>query len=207
MVALEKDIAFSHEHSIFEGISGVGAIILNSRHEILVGVENKSKSSSERIAGQLSIPLETLKPFEQKGNRRALQLASLSEIATDKYVDDWRRQLEQVQEDLVIKMNNNGVKAAIFVYHWTGAPDAMPFEPSCSEEFGDLQWLSLENMYKTGQVRPFADVALREASTKGLLNGHNSVPLGFKNYVPSRYYNFRELHADATISTSSQSRE
>jgi len=206
MVAIEKDRAFSQEHSPFEGISGVGAIILNSRHEILVGVENKSKSSSERTAGQLSIPLETLKPFEQRGNRRALQLASLSEIATDKHVDDWRRQLEQVQEDLVVKMNNNGVKAAIFVYHWIGDPDAMPFEPSCSEEFGDLQWLSLENMYKTGQVRPFADVALREASTKGLLNGHNSVPLGFKNYVPSRYYDFRELHADVTISTSSQNR-
>lgn len=206
MVALEKDIAFSQEHSPFEGISGVGAIVLNSRHEILVGVENKSKSSSERTAGQLSIPLETLKPFEQRGNRRALQLASLSEIATDKYVDDWRRQLEQVQEDLVVTMNNAGVKAAIFVYHWTGDPDVMPFESSCSEEFGSLRWLSLENIYKTGQVRPFADVALREASTQGLLNGHNSVPLGFKNYVPSRYSNFRELHADVAIVTSSQNR-
>ena len=206
MVALEKDIAFSQEHSPFEGISGVGAIILNSRHEILVGVEKKSKSSSERTAGQLSIPLETLKPFEQRGNRRALQLASLSEIATDKHIEDWRSQLEQVQEDLVITMNNAGVKAAIFVYHWTGEPEAMPFESSCSEEFGGLRWLSLEDMYKTGQVRPFADVALKEANSKGLLNGRNSVPLGFKNYVPSRYYNFRELHADVTISTSSQNR-
>jgi len=206
MVALEKDFAFPQEHSPFEGISGVGAIILNSRHEILVGVENKSKSSSERKAGQLSIPLETLKSFEQKGNRRALQLASLSEIATDKHVEDWRRQLEEVQEDLVVTMNNAGVKAAIFVYHWTGEPEAMPFESSCSEEFGGLRWLSLEDMYKTGQVRPFADVALREADTKGLLNGHNSVPLGFKNYVPSRYNNFRELHADVTIVNSSQNR-
>lgn len=192
----ERKIGAYEENERFANIRGVGAIILNSNGEILVGREMLAKRNHNRQVGQLSIPLETVKPYERR-NRNALILASLSEIVTDNCIENVRKGLREVTVDGPVYLGENGVSGALSVFHWTLNPEEMPFIPSVPEEFSELQWMQPQEVVQSERLRPYASILIRYAENAGLLNGAEDREIPILNkYRPNQYSEVRELYPD-----------
>lgn len=187
---------FDPPKDAFKNTRGVGTIVMNANHEILVGTEKLAKRDHARQVGEISIPLETFKSFE-RGNMNAVRLAALSEITTEENIDDLRKNLREAALQGPVPLGENGIEGALAVFHWVGDPSEMPFIPSVPGEFGDLQWMQPGVVISLSNVRSYAELLIRYADDKGLLNGlsNRPVPLLEKLNV-SRYSAIRDDKVD-----------
>lgn len=192
----ERLIDIGKEIGEFANIRGVGTIIVNPNGEILVGKEMLAKKNHKRQVGQLSIPLETVKPYERK-NKNALLLASLTEIVTDDCIDVVRKGLREVTIDGPIYLEEGEVSGALSVFHWVLDSDEMPFIPSVPEEFGELRWMDPQQVMESEKLRPYAATLIKYAEVKGFLNGveDREIPI-LSKYSPNQYSAVRELYPD-----------
>lgn len=178
-------------------VRGVGAVVLNERSELLVGREGLAKREHQRAVGQISIPLETLKPFERK-NVNALKLAAISEIVTNSNIKLLSDSLKEVGLTSPLTLNEAGVEGVGVVLRWTGGADEMPFIPSVPEEFSNLRWMTLDKFYDlNSNIRPFARTIVERVSEFGLLEKpeHYDLPI-LKKLRPNQYAAVRDLYAD-----------
>lgn len=183
---------FEPPKDAFINSRGVGTIVMNANHEILIGTEFLAKRDHERHVGALSIPLETFKPFE-RNNPNAVRLAALSEITTPNNIDRLKMYLKEAALQGPVKLGEGGIEGALAVFHWTGDPEEMPFEPAVPGEFGNLQWMEPGVAITLPNLRPYADVMIRYADDKGLLNGLSNRPVPLLNkWNVARYTAIRE---------------
>jgi len=167
---------YCQDISELSGIRGIGTLVLNENHEILVGKEFLAKREHQRQSGQTSIPLETLKRDEVR-NINAIRLAGLSEITTAENIELLRQFLREAAFNGPILMGESGILGALSVLHWKGDPTEMPFRPSVPGEFGNFRWMKPRVALELTDLRPYADVMIRYADDKGLLNGLSSRPI------------------------------
>lgn len=182
------------EMEVFSATHGVCAIILNGRHEILVGREMKSREEHDRVSGQLSIPMESLKAFERR-NQTAMMLAALSEVTTDANVARLSEGLREAGISGPVELNDH-IQGAVAVFHWMKDPGEMPFAPS-SPEFGQFQWMKPEEFLREENIRPFAVRTLDYAQQNGLMNGLLTKPITtLSSFHPERYNMARDIYPD-----------
>lgn len=187
---------FEPPKDAFKNSRGVGTIVLNANHEILLGTEFLAKRAHERQVGALSIPLETFKQFERT-NLNAVRLAALSEITTPANIERLKLYLREAALQGPIKLGEDGIEGALAVFHWTGDPNEMPFEPAAPGEFGNFQWMEPGVAIRLPNLRSYADVMIRYADDKGLLNGLSSRPIPLLDkWKVARYSAIREDKID-----------
>lgn len=184
---------------IFADIKGVGTVILNKKDEVLVGTETEDKPLHRRLAGMISIPIETVKPFERR-NRRGLVLASLAEVVTDgnlAQVSEGLLELGIIDQPVVVDKEHD-IKAAVSVFRWDGDPQVNPFSQA-QPDLAELRWMSQEEILAAVELRPYAEVILAHARTNGYLNGRQALPrTSLAGLFPSRHAIARESKDDVS---------
>lgn len=185
--------------SDFSCIKGIGTIILNTKDQLLVGTEMEDKPAHKRAVGMISVPIETVKPFERT-NMRGLMLAGLAEVATDQNIMELKEGLHTlgIIETPVVVDPENDISAAVAVFRWIGDPERNPFLQA-QTDMGDLRWMDTEELLGACELRPYAEVIIEHAKVKGYLNGHSSMPIsGLDRFSPSRHAKARENHHDVS---------
>lgn len=183
----------------FSGIKGVGSIILNSDNQVLVGTETEDKAVHKRKAGMVSIPLETIKPFERK-NKQGLLLAGLAEVVTDDNIREVEDALQEVGiiEDPVEVDSENDISVAVAVYHWTGDPTINPFRQA-QTDLADLRWMNTSELLSAKELRPYVETIIDHAAERGYLNGKIASPIPvLRHFTPSRHSVARETYEDVS---------
>ena len=145
----------------------------------------------------ISIPLETLKPFERR-NRQGLLLAGLEEVLTDDNV----REVEDALEEVGIIEHpvevDSDISVAVAVYHWTGDPAVNPFIQA-QTDLADLRWMNIAELLSSRELRPYVEIIINCAADKGYLSGKASNPIPvLRHLTPSRHAAAREMHADVS---------
>jgi len=180
----------------FEDTYGVISVIFNSSGHILVGTENLNKHHSGRESGQISVPMETLKPFERV-NRQALLLASLSELITAENVQILASGLCHAGIEGPLTLNERGLKGAVSIFSWQGDPSCMPFAPSNPVEYCDLQWLDSTCFIESAQSRPYAVMGVEFALDKGYGPLSPAEPfVSLRTLKPNQYTSIRNSRSD-----------
>lgn len=172
---------------------GAAAIVLNEKGEILTGRELQDKPSTNKRTGDISIPLETLKSFEIFSKQRMLE-AVLTEFTTDETIEEIKSGM-YLEEKIDGWIPVGGTKRVVpFILHWRGRQD-LSFQSQTPEEFGDLRWMSLDDILKK-QVRPYARTVLEVLSRRNYLNSVNLRSLPVNGYKPSQYSQQRDAYED-----------
>lgn len=179
-----------------ELIRGVGMIVLNANHEILVGREQLPKREHLRSKGQLSIPLETFK-INELGNVNAMRLAALSEVITAETIDNLRKHLREAAFKGPIPLGESGIHGLLSVMHWEGDPSEMPFSPSVPGEFDELSWMMPSEAVRHAELRPYAQAMIQYADEQGLLNGLSNRPVPLLEALDvNKYHAIRQDNVD-----------
>ncbi len=174
-------------------IRGVAGIIFSEDGKILVGTEQRDKPSTKKLAGQTSIPMETLKPFEV-GSQSHMIAALLTEITNDMSMDLLKERLSC--SGIVDRVSvDEGVDLAIVFLRFQGdSYDEMPFISPNEDEFSDLRWEAgfLQDCHN---VRPYAGSVINFLESR--LYGGDDLDIEYKNlnldeFSPYNYSNYRE---------------
>jgi hypothetical protein len=193
------EMGFPNERLMDERIKAVAGVIVNRDKRILVGVEQTSKPATRKERGQLSIPMETLKPFEI-GTEAGLTKALMTEISTSRSMGFLRHGLQNAGIVSVVPVEKD-VNVAVLLMKWKGNPKIMPFEPPHPEEFSELRWIGIKTLLGDSFVRPYADTVLRNVLeiNRKKNNGIHFSDLSFEGFIPEVYERDRQLTPDVEV--------
>lgn len=169
----QRDTGIAEE--VLQGTS-VGEAIIVVHFDPIVGgerdinpkvamvVEKQSKASSKRIAGQRSIPIETIKVGE---GRVANIRGGLAEMCDDETLDRVRTNLFLVRSGLGFTFcSGNVVGLSTLVYNGS---TSTPFTPINVEEVGFGGWIPINELLEAGDVRGIAKEFVLVARDMGLI--------------------------------------
>lgn len=177
-------------------IKAVAGVIVSSDGRVLVGTEQVTKQATLKVAGQTSIPFETLKPKELELEGGFIS-ALLTEIATDRIMPQLKGKMFSagVVDQLEVMPD---VWVATLLLKYKGNSSTMPFEAQHPDEFSDLRWVGVKTLMRDPDVRPFTIPVMERVLG---INRFKSNLVDFRSlyldpYLPSVYDSAREMEAD-----------
>jgi hypothetical protein len=187
------------ERLLNERIKAVAGVIVNRDGRLLVGQEQITKPRTRKEKGQLSIPMETLKPFEG-GTEAGMTKALMTEIATWDSMSILRKRLQTAGIVSVVPVESD-VDVAVLLLKWKGDPKIVPFGQPHPDEFSHLKWIGVKSFMESSFVRPYARTVITDVLE---LNRAHPSPVEFKDislrgFSPQAYEDLRQLSPDVEV--------
>lgn len=187
------------ERLMDERIKGVAGVIVNHDGRLLVGKEQITKPKTRKMQGQLSIPMETLKPFEL-GTEAGMTKALMTEISTWESMGMLKKGLQTAGIVNIVAVEED-LDVAVLLMKWKGNPKVMPFSHPHPDEFSDLKWMSVKTLLTDSFVRPYARTILNDTLELNRKRGSNVnfEDILLQGFSPDRYEELRQLSPDVEV--------
>lgn len=185
--------------------SAAGVVLSNLRGDITIIEEKASSATTQKKAGQLSIPFETAKVHE--GGIQELfhdtVLGTMAEMVDDETVQRESGKFHLVTGKLhIFNVTPTLTVGRIFVL-FRGDPDCQ-LTPTTTDETTNPQWMNPEELLSSGHpIRPFARQLLEHLIHEDTLEQVMTLPthpLFPRGFSIERFYEQRERHPDLRIS-------